>query len=545
MGWSSDPLCYCAVAVFAAPDSQSSKNLGQRVICEIGRRAFCERDVMSWGVLLRVRTQIGSFGLHWRLGLPVAAVFSTAFTVTPISQGWAGQLDIAPSLEARQTFSDNIDLETDEEKQSALISEVVPGLSVRSTGARLTGALDAFPILRYQSAGDAEGYDLAGDLAGFATLEAVERILFVDAQASVSQQVLDNRDVASTGNENDVITYRISPYLRHRFGGAAQGEARYLLSQVTIRGAEDNVGNVAASDTTTQSLRLSLESPNLSTRLKWSVFGLVLEEDRSDDDDVSRREVAGEAEYAFSRAIGVIFGAGYQQFEDGVAANEVDDPTWKVGVRLTPGPRTEFRATAGERDGDPNFAADFEYKFSSRTILRANFSRVLETSQERLDRTLSNIDVGDETDDLIDQDTDLAFNPDPSPFSIDDQTTRTDTLRVGLNGVRGRNAFSINASWSEQEVRPTGTTDTIIPVSASFTRRLSPRSTLDLTLAYERSDFDDGQLDNEYSAAAGLTYRLSETVEAESSYSFRLQDSNVATSEFEEHRILFALRKSF
>jgi len=489
----------------------------------------------------------------WRLALPFQRRYRSrsllvALSVAALSHaspGSAGNLDVKASLEARQSYSSNIDLETADQKQSALISEVVPGLTVRSEAPRLTGALDVFPILRYQSAGDAKGYDLAGDLAGFGTLEALERVLFVDAQASVSQQVLDNRDVASTGNENDVITYRLSPYLRHRFGGAAQGEARYLLGQVKILDPADSAGNVAASDTTTQSLRLSLESPNQSSRLKWSVFALALEEARSDDNDVSRREAGGEAEYAISRAIGVIVGAGYQKFDDGVTANEVDDPTWKAGIRLTPGPRTEFRATFGERDGGSNLAADFSYKFSSRTKFVANYSKVLETSQERLGRTLANINTADESKDLIDKDTELAFNPDPSPFSINDQTTETETLRLGLNGVRGRNAFSINGSWSRQEVRPQGATDTIIPVSASFTRRLSPHSTLDLTLAYERSDFDDGQLDNEYSAAAGLTYRLSRNLQAESTYSYRLQESNVATSEFKEHRLLIGLKKNF
>lgn len=473
-----------------------------------------------------------------------AAAFASVIPVLT-SPGIAGDLKIEPSVELRQTFTDNIDLDTDETKKSAFITEVVPSLTVRSTSARLVGALDVSPVLREQSAGEAEGFDIAGDLAGFGTLEAYERVFFIDAQASVSQQVLNNRDVASTGNENDVITYRVSPYLRHRFGGAADGEARYLFSEVIVRNSGDGAGNVAASDTTTQSIRLSLKNPNESTRLKWSVFGLALEESRSNDDDISRRETGGEIEYAIARSFGVILGAGFQKFDDGEALNEVDGPTWLAGVRWTPGPRTDLRATIGERDDGSNFAMDFSYKFSSRTKLTANYSKILQTSQRRLNRTLSDIDVGDESDDLIDQNTELAFNPDPSSFSINDQTTETETFRIGLNGVRGRNAFSVNAALNKQEARPLGGTDTIIPVSGRFTRRLSPRSSLDVNVAYERSDFDDGQLDKEYSASAGFGYRLSENLQAGSTYSFRLQDSNIATSEFKEHRILLNVSKAF
>jgi hypothetical protein len=63
-------------------------------------------------------------------------------------------------------------------------------------------------------------------------VEAVEDLFFVDAQASVSQQVLDSRAAASTANERTVQVYRISPYLQHCFGGFAEAEARYRLSQV-------------------------------------------------------------------------------------------------------------------------------------------------------------------------------------------------------------------------------------------------------------------------------------------------------------------------
>lgn len=480
-----------------------------------------------------------------RLSYRISATLVACLIAALPSPGSAGELKIEPSVEVRQTFTDNIDLDTDSNKQSAIITEIVPGFSARSTSARTTGALDVFPVLRYESAGDAKGYDLAGGLAGFGTLEAYERVLFFDAQASISQQVLNNRESASTGNEKDVMTVRFSPYLRHRFGGEAEGEARYLFSHIKFRDSGDQLGNVAASDTTTNSVRLSLENPNNSTRLKWSVFGMALEEDRSDDDDVSRRETGAEIEYAFARSISVILGAGYQKFDDGSDSDEVDDPTWLVGVRLTPGPRTDLRATIGERDGGSNFAMDFSYKFSERTKLTANYSKILETSQERLNRTLSDIGVGEESDGLIDQDTDQPFDPNPSPLSISDVTTETETFRLGLNGVRGRSAFSINGSVLRNKSSSLGITNTFIPVSGRFTRRLSPRSSLDLNATYERSDFDDGQLDEEYSASVGFVYRLSESVRAVSTYNFRLQDSNVKSSEYTEHRILFSLRKAF
>ncbi len=141
----------------------------------------------------------------------------------------AGNLTITPSLEQREIFSDNIDLEPDGQDQSALTTEIVAGITLRSESARVTAALNAFPIIRHQTAGSDEGVSIAGDLAALGTVEAIEDLFFIDAQASISQQVLSSSQVASTANEETVQVYRVSPYLRSRFGGFAEGEARYRL----------------------------------------------------------------------------------------------------------------------------------------------------------------------------------------------------------------------------------------------------------------------------------------------------------------------------
>ncbi len=97
----------------------------------------------------------------------------------------AGDLTITPSVEVREAFSDNVDLGPDGAEVSALTSEVVPGVSIRSESARVTAALNAFPILRHQTAGEDKGLSLAGDLAGLGTVEVAEDLFFVDGQASI------------------------------------------------------------------------------------------------------------------------------------------------------------------------------------------------------------------------------------------------------------------------------------------------------------------------------------------------------------------------
>ncbi len=182
------------------------------------------RQIRTDGATSMARAAIvGTMGLAQLERLFVLAIAAGAIGLA--APALAGDLTITPSLELREAFSDNVDLDPDGAEQSALVSELVPGITIRSESARVTAALDAFPIIRHQTAGEDEGLSLAGDLAGLGRVEAVEDLFFVDAQASVSQQVLDSRAAASTANERTVQVYRISPYLQNRFGGFAEADA--------------------------------------------------------------------------------------------------------------------------------------------------------------------------------------------------------------------------------------------------------------------------------------------------------------------------------
>ena len=456
----------------------------------------------------------------------------------------AGNLTITPSIELRETFSDNIDLEPDGQEQSALTTEIVPGITLRSESARVTAALNAFPIIRHQTAGSDDGFSIAGDLAGLGTVEALEDLFFIDSQISISQEILNSREAASTANERTVVVFRVSPYLRNRFGGFAEGEVRYRLGKVFIDSQED-AGAVTVSDSTNHGLSLSLDSGADFSRFRWSVNALGTYEDRSDDDDVTRSEAGLDLEYAIDRSISVIAAAGYQFFNDGDDANDIEDPTWRVGFRWRPGPRTDLRVSYGHRDDSESAKVDFSYDITSRSSITAGYSEVLEKPQERLVRNVSFIDLDPESDQFNDPQTGLPFDPNQSPFNIDNRTSRIKTFRIGINGARGRNTFGINGAIQNEKTEPEGLEEDVIFVGGRFARRLSPRLTLNLFAAYERSEFDDGQEDDEYNATAGLNYELYKNLRARLQYGFRLQNSNVDTSEFTENTGTVSLRMTF
>lgn len=510
----------------SAPDKTATPTLG------------CGRQLLV--ALCRDRSRLASLPATV-LGATVlgATVLGALILVGPVA---AGNLTITPTVELRETLSDNVDLSPDGQAQSALTTEIVPGITLRSDSARATVALDAFPVFRHQTAGSDEGYSIAGDLAGRGTVEALEDLFFIDAQASISQKVLSNAEVASTANEKPVQVYRLSPYLQNRFGGFAEGEARYRISQVLIG---DQEGAATTSDSTNHGLNLSLDSGADFTRLKWSVNLLGSFEDRSDDDDVSRLDSDVEAEYAFNRSISMLAAAGYQFFDDGISANDIEDPTWRVGLRWRPGPRTDLRVSYGQRDDDRSAKMDFKYDITTRTTVTASYSEVLEKSQERLVRNVSFIDLNPESDQFIDPQTGLPFDSNQSPFDIDNQTSRISTFRFGLNGVRGRNTFGFNGAVQNEKIEPTGENQDVISLGGRFARRLDPHLTLNLFAGYERIEFDDGQEDDEYNATAALNYQIFQNLRASLQYGFRVQNSTAETSEFTENRATASLRMTF
>jgi uncharacterized protein (PEP-CTERM system associated) len=292
-------------------------------------------------------------------------------------------------------------------------------------------------------------------------------------------------------------------------------------------------------------VKLSLDSGTDFSRLKWEVIGRASYEDRSDDDDVTRWETGLLTEYAINRSISVIAGAGYQFFDDGEPANDVDDPAWQVGFHWRPGPRTDLRVTYGQLDAERGPTVDFSYKISSRTSITASYSEILENSQERLARNTSFIDLDSETDQFIDPQTGLPFDVNQSPFDIDNQTSRVKAFHLGLNGARGRNTFSLNGTVQNETIEPGGLEEDVIGLMGRFARRITPHLTLDLFAGYEQTEFDDGQEDDEYSVNTGLSYRLYENLRAGVRYGFSLQNSNVDASEFTENRVTVSLQMTF
>lgn len=477
-----------------------------------------------------------AIGRDWR-SRRLTPWFAATFLLASLA-AWphraSGESQWRPSVSVSEEFSDNVDLDPEDE-QSAFITRVTPGLSFRSFTSRFRGGFDGAIRTRYTTEGDDEGFDAAGALTADGELHLVRDRLFLEGNASVSQEVLDNDEAQAEANLDTVQVYRISPVLRNRFGGFAVSELRYVLGQILV--SADDVA-----DTTAHLGQASLGSGTDFDRLRWLLNGRISEAIRSGDSNVSRADVDLETEYGVARWLSVIAGGGYQSFDDGDSETKFDSPAYRGGLRWRPGRRTELAFTYGKRDDRFSPAATFRYWITEDAQFLARYVEGLSTSQERLSENLAFIGIDRETGEFIDERADTRFDSRPDPFDIDDATEYIKAARAELVFGRGRYSVGLRGYVGREEKVLTGEEEDVWRIDAVWSRGLGRDLTFDLSGGFERVQFDDGRDDDEYRIQPGLRYMLGPRATLFLDYRYLWQNSNDPTAEYTENRVGVGLR---
>jgi Putative beta-barrel porin 2 len=448
-----------------------------------------------------------------------------------------GEAEWRPSVTVSQEFSDNIDLDPEDE-QSAFVTRVTPALGFRNFTSRFRGGFDGAIGGRYTTEGDDEGFDLNGWLTADGELKVVRDLLLFEGNASVSQEVLDNDEAQAESNLDTVQVYRFSPVLRNRLGDVAVVELRYIFSQILV--SSDDV-----SDATGHAGQASIGSGTDFDRLRWLLKGRISEAIRSEDSNVSRADVDLETEYAITRSLSAIAGGGYQSFDEGDPETDFDSPAYRGGLRWRPGRRTELVFTYGKRDDRFSPAASLRYRITEEAQFLASYVEGLSTSQERLTENLAAIGIDRETGEFIDQRSDTRFDPRPDPFDIDDETEYIKAARADLTFSRGRYSAGLRGYLGREEQVATGDEEDVWRIDAVLSRQIGRQLSVDLSGGFERIEFEDGREDDEYRIQPGVRYLLGPRASLFIDYRYLQQDSNDPTAEYTENRVGAGLRMAW
>ncbi|RLA42800.1 MAG: TIGR03016 family PEP-CTERM system-associated outer membrane protein, partial [Gammaproteobacteria bacterium] len=202
----------------------------------------------------------------------------------------AGEYKIFPSLTLKESYSDNIDLDSSSE-EGAFVTEIIPRVAVRGVGGRFKVDLDYQLQQVFRSAGD-EGNSTYHQLQADATTELTENFFFLDANATVGQtsilstgtQPADN--ISGSRNRQTFWTAGFSPYITPHMNGYMDGEIRYRYDVVRSGGG-------IASDSEIHQQIVDLRNGHRLSQVTWSLGYSNVEEKRDSnrDNDTQFRNV--------------------------------------------------------------------------------------------------------------------------------------------------------------------------------------------------------------------------------------------------------------
>lgn len=295
--------------------------------------------------------------------LPLAAGLAAAF---PVHAAW----DFTPLAAARVTYSDNVALAQDDRAQSGMVLQLTPGFQLLNRSQRFDFSLDyALNLYEYSGGRRSGAQRHSQDLNSRLKARLVEDLLYMDAQAGIHQQATSafgpqqsNNDYVRT-NRNEVRSYRVSPYLVHRFGAFANGELRYSHDTVST----DNVG-MRNSDGNTISARLS--SGPTFRRFGWDASAMrsVIEEELpvtgggTRGQSTSSKAANLNLRYTATQQLNIGMFGGYDDYDYSGLGGAQSGAAYGANVTWTPSARTSLQASAGHRFYGPSYSLALQHR---------------------------------------------------------------------------------------------------------------------------------------------------------------------------------------
>jgi len=265
---------------------------------------------------------------------------------------WSAQcradFKITPQLELRETYSDNVALLPDNQAQSSWVSQISPSVSVIENGPRLKLNGNArFNSYAYSNsdAPNLRNGDSQYNASGQANL--IDQLMYLDGSASHSRQTIsafgpNGNNGFSNNNNAGLSTWRISPYLRHRFGSFADMEVRYSRDSVSGGGA--GYGDSMAS---TRSANLNGASTGGNFGWGLSYYHQDLNEQYAGDSSIQSSQV--NVRYSLTRHFALTASAGYDSNQYQLAIGSTSGRSWSAGFDWEPSTRTSVKANWGRR----------------------------------------------------------------------------------------------------------------------------------------------------------------------------------------------------
>jgi uncharacterized protein (PEP-CTERM system associated) len=266
-----------------------------------------------------------------------------------VSNGAWAQWKVTPGIDLRETYSDNVNNQTDGLAQASWVSEAAPNITIVGNGPRLkmnvnaewrtfAYAKDDIPNVR-----NSERHYTAG-----AQFMAVDELLYVDAAANGQRQAVSPYGPLSTNsfssiNDTNINTWSVSPYLRHRFGSTATATVRFTRDAVT---GGSGVG-FANSTANTRSAQV-LSGTNFAV-ISWNLNYTHQDLEAQNAAGTSSENSLAGVQWHVLPHLSLTATAGYDKYEYAVINQVTEGKSWSGGFIWQPSTHTHLEASFGRR----------------------------------------------------------------------------------------------------------------------------------------------------------------------------------------------------
>lgn len=490
-----------------------------------------------------------------------------------VSSTHAAEWKITPTVNLTETYTDNVKLLPDNQKQSSFITQATPGVDFTAVGAQLRMKV-GYQMQNLYYTGDANGLKTNHLLNADANSELVKDLFFLDGRANISQQ--DQSPFASestnnlnlSGNRVEVKTYSASPYLRHTFDRTASAELRYTRDSVS-----SNSGSTVNS--TGDSIFLNVNSGTAFQKMKWG-FNYSDQKTKFNNaiNSIEAETTGVNVGYFLSPRFSLTAAGGYEK--NSYVSLDGRKPAgafWSAGFDWEPTERTSLVFNAGRRFYGSTFSLTAAQRTRATTWSLGYHEDITTTRQQFLvpgsvntTAFLNQLWQTSVPDPVARQQLVDAFIKSyglPSSLAqpvntFSNQVFLQKNLQasVAITGAQNTVLFSLYDTKRDAQSAPIGVVDPSNPNNQANTKQLggnvlwnlvfSPRTSANFSLGYNRADSDTtGVRDNNKTFRAAISRDLQPKLKATLEYRRNQKDSSLSVSDFRENAISIFLLLGF
>lgn len=453
-------------------------------------------------------------------------------------------------ISVAETYTDNVELASEGNEEGAWVTQVVPSLQACADGGRIKGSLD-YQLQAMYYANESDPLEIYHDVSGATTIEVLPGHLFLAADSSYGQTIIDasraysNSNVVRSNNRTSAWITNISPYwfqqlgpvghatLRYRYGRAEYDSDR--VSDYTLHGVYFNLGSPR--EYTTWSYQLSISSQRMENEAipNTATAGVNGDETEVNHFDSAMLRVGYNVTDAFQ--LFAVGGAQNEYQRDG-SVDRYGSALWSVGFRWA-SLRNSLEASVGHRAFGSTYSVAIRHEGEG-------FNAALTYDENQTAPGLQQLNP------LNQFNNGTSSVPNVRPGQLGEEDLLGDrgvyvrkrlTGAISLEGTRTQTTFEAYYGSREYVTRDVSDKD-VYGGSVSLSYELGVRTQLNsrLGLEYQETDQEKFRVGE---AGVGATYQLTSSSQAGLSYSHRWRDGESGNDSYDENRFMVRYSRFF